>query len=121
MVRHRCPLCDRGLGTGQAGLPLRRSPAAILPDDGRDAVVAGSCVGVLAVVVFIALRPQLTACFTSALIVASSAAVNCLSAKEVGHMPPSSRFALSLKPNVAYLDLNFCALWKKQTTLPSLA
>ena len=28
---------------------------------------------------------------------------------------------LSLKPNVAYLDLNFCALWKKQTTLPSLA
>src|SRR5205814_4047018 len=31
------------------------------------------------------------------------------------------RFALSLKPNVAYLDLNFCALWKKQTTLPSLA
>src|SRR5437016_2518932 len=36
-------------------------------------------------------------------------------------MTPSSRFALSLKPNVAYLDLNFCALWKKQTTLPSLA
>ena len=33
----------------------------------------------------------------------------------------SSRFASSLKPNVAYLDLNFCALWKKQTTLPSLA
>src|SRR5262245_2758467 len=36
-------------------------------------------------------------------------------------MSPSSRFALSLKPNVAYLVLNFCALWKKQTTLPSLA
>src|SRR2546422_6241577 len=36
-------------------------------------------------------------------------------------MAPSSRFALSLKPSVAYLDLNFCALWKKQTTLPSLA
>src|SRR3989304_4807614 len=36
-------------------------------------------------------------------------------------MAPSSRFASSLKPNVAYLDLNFCALWKKQTTLPSLA
>ncbi len=35
-------------------------------------------------------------------------------------MAPSSRFALSLKPNVAYLDLNFCALWKKQMTLPSL-
>src|SRR3954454_17969427 len=36
-------------------------------------------------------------------------------------MAPSSRFALSLKPSVAYLDLNFPALWKKQTTLPSLA
>jgi hypothetical protein len=29
--------------------------------------------------------------------------------------------ALTLKPNVAYLVLNFCALWKKQTTSPSLA
>ena len=36
-------------------------------------------------------------------------------------MAPSSRFAVSLKPKVAYLDLNFCALWKKQTTSPSLA
>src|SRR5712692_5054616 len=36
-------------------------------------------------------------------------------------MAPSSRFALSLKPNVAHLVLNFCAAWKKQTTLPSLA
>src|SRR5579859_960303 len=35
-------------------------------------------------------------------------------------MLPSSRFALSLKPNVAYLVLNFWAAWKKQTTLPSL-
>src|SRR5438094_4865058 len=35
-------------------------------------------------------------------------------------MAPSSRFALSLKPSVAYLVLNFCAVWKKQTTLPSL-
>jgi hypothetical protein len=56
--------------------------------------------------------PQLTAFFTSAPILASSAAVNSVSAKEVGHMAPSSRFASSLKPNVAYLDLNFCALWK---------
>ena len=31
-------------------------------------------------------------------------------------MVPSSRFALSLKPSVAYLVLNFCALWKKQTS-----
>src|SRR5436190_8369918 len=67
------------------------------------------------------LGPQLTAFFTSAPIFFSSAAVNSFSAKEVGHMAPLSRFALSLKPNVAYLVLNFCALWKKQTTLPSLA
>src|SRR5215211_330657 len=67
------------------------------------------------------LSPQLTAFFTSAPIFFSSAAVSRFSAKEVGHMAPSSRFALSLKPNVAYLVLNFCALWKKQTTWPSLA
>ena len=38
--------------------------------------------------------PQLTAFFTSAAILASSAAVNSFSAKEVGHMAPSSRFAV---------------------------
>src|SRR6266498_3256911 len=65
--------------------------------------------------------PQLTAFFTSAPILASSAAVNCFRAKATGHTVPSSRFALSLKPNVGYLALNLCALWKKQTTLPSLA
>jgi hypothetical protein len=53
---------------------------------------------------------QLTAFFTSAPILASSAAVNCVRAKAVGHMVPSSMFALSLKPSVAYLVLNFCAL-----------
>src|ERR671935_1953936 len=67
------------------------------------------------------LSPQLTAFFTSAAIFASSAAVNFVSAKAVGHMAPLSRFAWSLKPSVAYLVLNLCALWKKQTTLPSLA
>jgi hypothetical protein len=50
-----------------------------------------------------------------------SAALSSVRAKETGHMAPLSRFAWSLKPNVAYLVLNFCALWKKQTTLPSLA
>src|SRR5207247_8757128 len=64
---------------------------------------------------------QLTAFFTSAPIFASSAAVNSFIAKATGHRAPLSRFALSLKPNVAYLVLKFCALWKKQTTLPSLA
>src|SRR6266511_3768106 len=66
-------------------------------------------------------RRQLTAFFTSAPILAASAVVNSFRAKDVGHMAPSSRFALSLKPTVAYLVLNFCALWKKQTTFPSLA
>src|SRR5437773_11144176 len=66
-------------------------------------------------------KPQLTAFFTSALILASSVAVNSLSAKATGHSAPSSSFAASLKPNVAYLVLNFCAGWKKQTTSPSLA
>src|SRR5207244_13537829 len=65
--------------------------------------------------------PQLSAFFPSAPILASSAAVNSVSAKATGHRAPSSRFAASLKPSVAYLVLNFCALWKKQTTLPSLA
>src|SRR5215472_9186260 len=36
-------------------------------------------------------------------------------------MAPSSRFAVSLKPSVAYLVLNLFAGWKKQTILPSLA
>src|SRR5213592_337423 len=67
------------------------------------------------------ISPQLTAFFTSALIFVSSVVVNPFSAKATGHMAPSSRFAVSLKPNVAYLVLNFCAGWKKQTTLPSLA
>src|SRR5919204_2443918 len=64
--------------------------------------------------------PQRTAFFTSAAIFLSSAGVNSLSAHEVGHIVPSSRFAESLKPNVAYLALNLAALWKKQMTLPSL-
>src|SRR5262245_32659734 len=36
-------------------------------------------------------------------------------------MVPSSSFASSLKPNVAYRDLNLAALWKKQMILPALA
>src|SRR3984893_1691916 len=67
------------------------------------------------------LSPQLTAFFTSAALLPSSAAVNSISAKATGHMAPSSRFAASLKPSVAYLVWNFCALWKWQTTLLSLA
>lgn len=44
---------------------------------------------------------QLTAFFTSARIFASLEAVNSLSAKATGHISPSSRLALSLKPNEA--------------------
>jgi hypothetical protein len=50
---------------------------------------------------------QLAAFFTSAAILASTAVVNSVKAKAVGHMAPSSSFAVSWKPNVAYLDLNF--------------
>ena len=46
------------------------------------------------------LSPQLTAFLTSAQILASSAAVNSVSAKAVGHMAPSSSLASSVKPNV---------------------
>src|SRR5207249_3614450 len=67
------------------------------------------------------LLDQPTAFFTSAPILASSAAVTFVSAKATGHMEPSSSFAVSLKPNIAYRSLNFPALRKKQTTLPSLA
>src|SRR3984893_16875689 len=68
-----------------------------------------------------ALPPQLAALLTSLPIFSSTEAVNVFRAKEVGQTSPSSRFASCWKPNVAYLDLNFCPLWKKQTTLPSLA
>src|SRR5260370_11519248 len=66
-------------------------------------------------------RRQLTAFFTSAPMVTSSEAVNSFSAKATGHTGPWSSLALSLKPNVAYLALNLCALLKNQTTLSSLA
>lgn len=62
---------------------------------------------------------QLTAFFTRAAILASSAAVNFINAKPVGHITPSSRCAESLKPNVQYLVLNFCPVWKKQIILPA--
>src|SRR6267142_5094124 len=65
--------------------------------------------------------PQRAAFFTRAATFASAAGVISFSAYEVGHSSPSSRLALSLKPSVAYLDLNFAASWKNRTALPSLA
>jgi hypothetical protein len=61
---------------------------------------------------------QLTAFFTSAAIFFSSAAFSFMTANAVAHMSPSSRFAVSLKPKVAYLASNLLAFWKKQTTCP---
>jgi photosystem II stability/assembly factor-like uncharacterized protein len=55
---------------------------------------------------------QRTAFFTSVAIFFSSAAVSSVSANDVGHIAPASMFARSLKPKVAYLDLNFAASWK---------
>ncbi len=69
----------------------------------------------------ISVNPHFTAFFTSVRIFVSSAAVKFLSANATGHMVPWSRFALSLKPNIAYLSLNLSALRKKQTTLPFFA
>ena len=46
-------------------------------------------------------RRQLTALFTSLRIFASSAAVSSVRAYAIGHIEPSSSFALSLKPNIA--------------------
>ena len=64
------------------------------------------------------LSPQLTAFLTSAPILASSAAVNSVRAKTVGHMAPSSRFAVSLKPKVAYLDLELVRCPEEADHLP---
>src|SRR5215467_5723109 len=104
-----CPQAPISLGRlvrrRAADGPLRCRPPLAMPGE------PGSCRA----------GSQLTACSTSAAILASSAAVNSVSAKATGHRAPSSRCAVSLKPNVAYLVLNFCAGWKKQTILPSLA
>lgn len=45
--------------------------------------------------------PQLTACFTSALICASTSAVTSVRANAAAHIEPSSSFAWSLNPSVA--------------------
>jgi len=66
------------------------SPAGGLPDDGIDLSGRG-CV----VLPQYDRLLQLAAFFTSAAILASTAAVNPVRAKAVGHMAPSSRFALS--------------------------
>jgi len=64
---------------------------------------------------------QLMAVFTRARICASIAGVSDWIANATGQKVPASRCALSLKPSVEYLVLNFDALWKKQTMLPSFA
>src|ERR1700694_3684242 len=64
---------------------------------------------------------QPAAFLTSFPIFSSIAGVSLFTAKEVGQKSPSSRFASCWKPKVAYLDLNFAPLWKKQMTLPSFA
>jgi len=108
--RCRCPRWRRQ----RAVASTQRPPASTVAEGAFDHVagaVGGSVVGDWAGSGFRSWA-QLTAFFTSAAIFASSAAVNSFSAKATGHRAPLSRFAASLKPNVAYLDLNFCALWK---------
>ena len=55
------------------------------------------------------LNAHSTACFTRALSLASSSGVKAVSAKAVGQQVPSSSFATSLKPSVAYRALNLYA------------
>ena len=62
----------------------------------------------------------LTALLTNSAIFFSSAAVSLFNAYEFGHMLPSSRFALSLKPRTEYLALNLPAFWKKHIPLSNL-
>jgi hypothetical protein len=62
---------------------------------------------------------QEVAAFTSSTTFPSTAGLHFLSAYEIGHMSPSSRFAASWKPRVEYRYLNLPASWKKTTTLPS--
>ena len=67
-------------------------------------------------------RPRQDAALrTSSSIFFTSASVRSVIANDVGHMVPSSRFAGSLKPSVAYRASNLAAAWKKHTTLPSRA
>jgi hypothetical protein len=82
---------DQRRGFGTATLDLIAEPFRGCRVRQRGVVAAGA---------------QLTAFFTSAAIFASSAAVNPFNAKATGHIAPLSRFAVSLKPNIAYLSLN---------------
>jgi hypothetical protein len=110
--RERAPAPDDGGSTCRARAPHRTRQDVGRerePDEGTEFAGGRGPYG------------QLAAFFTSAVILASSVAVNSCSANSTGQMAPSSRFALSLKPNVAYLVLNFSAGLKKQRILPSLA
>ena len=106
--RQPTPATSRGPAVHATPAPARHTPRG--PREATNHRIRGSVD-----------TAQRTACFTSAAILASSAAVNAVSAKATGHMAPSSRFAATSKPKVAYRDLNLSAAWKKQTTLPSLA
>jgi outer membrane protein assembly factor BamB len=83
---------------GVCGSPLVTNDLVIVAPTGRDN--AARMVGLDGIVRSYPRRPQLTAFFTSAAIRFSSAAVNSVRAYEVGHIAPSSSFAVSLKPNV---------------------
>jgi hypothetical protein len=73
----------RSYRCGVIAVNVRRAPVRLR---GFDTGVSSVAVGVL--------RPQLTAFFTSAPILASSAAVNSFNAKAVGHRAPSSKVRL---------------------------
>jgi hypothetical protein len=72
---------------------VRRAPVGLCGFDAGARSVATGLLG-----------SQLTAFFTNPPILASSAAVNSYSAKAVGHMAPSSRFASCMKPRLLSQD-----------------
>ena len=61
---------------------------------------------------------QPTARVTRSWICFSTTGVTSVTAYELGHIVPSSSWALSLNPRVAYRVLNLPESWKKQTSLP---
>src|SRR5690606_16407374 len=105
---HRIP-CRRnarvGTGDGGMGAVLGARPAAPLIRQGPAETLTAA---------------YLTARLTSSRIAFSSALPIFTRAKDVGHMLPSSRFAVGWKPRVEYRSLNLAALWKNTTTFPSL-
>jgi hypothetical protein len=113
MKRRRRPAgAQEGCRAAHEGLGDGRPPSSAPGDSMEDSARPSTRIKIVAVGNVPCTTTQRAALFTSAAIFASSGAVNSFRAKTTGHIAPLSRFAASLKPNDAYLALNFSALWK---------